>query len=122
MTRSPSLSVTRLNIAVAVGKRVAVVTDNDGSKVKMEARYSSYLTKPTVRVCVSDEADGNTLEPQLVAANDLATLCLVLGRTFIDKAAARDWMLDHKTEAAIAIHDSPHSLTYPGYIEDALNW
>ncbi len=111
-----------LDIAVAVGKRVAVVTDNDGSRAKTEARYSSYVTMPTVRVCVSDDTDGNTLEPQLVAANDLATLCLVLARPFTDKAAARDWMLDHKTEAAIAIHDSPHALTYPGYIEDALNW
>jgi|GEM_PF-4099525 len=86
----------------------------------MRARYAAYEGKPGVRICVSDDAVGMTLEPHLVAANDLATLMSALGRAFPDKDAVTKWMLDNKTEAALAIHTSTTPINFPRYIQDAI--
>ncbi len=97
-----------------------MVTDNDGDTAGTRARYKDYAAVEQIRVFVSEEDKGRTLEPQLVAVNDLDMLRRVLGRDFADEAAAEKWMTDNKTEAAILIHDCAESITFPEYITDAI--
>lgn len=116
-----SLSFKRyLNIAKKLGRPVAVVTDNDGNTARVTERYRDYAGIAHIKVCVSEETAGRTLEPQLVACNSLETLCAVLRRAFPDKRAVEEWMLENKTEAALLIHDASQALTYPQYIADAV--
>src|SRR5690606_4836280 len=73
-----------LEIAEKLGKRVSVVTDNDGNVEAPEKKYSNYLgsnSKKGISICydsIVDEGEFkvgnkrfnyNTLEPKLVKAN-----------------------------------------------------
>lgn len=109
-----------LNIARKLGKPVAVVTDNDGNTAEIAARYADYHGVPHIQISVSEQADGNTLEPQLVSCNTLDRLRSVLKSPFPDSQAASTWMTKNKTEAAILIHDADEPVVYPKYITDAL--
>ena len=109
-----------LDIALVLKKPVVMVTDNDGDTARTRARYEGYNEVKRIKVCVSEDDKGPTLEPQIAAVNDLDKLRKVLGRDFADVAAAEKWMTDNKTEAAIRIHDGQVSITFPGYITDAI--
>ena len=91
-----------LDIAKPLGKRVAVVTDNDGkSSDDVAARFADY-TGAAITIHTGEFEDGTTLEPQLVAANELDDLNEILGT----KAASGDELVEHmqaaKTASALA--------------------
>ncbi len=109
-----------LEIAVKLMRPVSVVTDNDGNPQAVRARYGEYDGIESIKVCVSDDATARTLEPQLVKLNTIEALRRVLGRPFLDKAAAEKWMSNNKTDSALLIHDSEECLVYPEYITHAI--
>ena len=58
-----------LDIARKLAKPVSVVTDNDGDAIATRARYKDYDGVAHIKVCVSEQSGGATLEPQIVSCN-----------------------------------------------------
>lgn len=111
-----------LDLAVPLKRRAAVVTDNDGDYVgKVDAKYAEYDTYAFITIHRSEDNTLNTLEPQLVAANDLRVLSRALGRSFATKEAAVTYMTDNKTEAALQLHATTEELVMPAYIQKAVD-
>jgi hypothetical protein len=108
-----------LDIAVAIGKTVAVVNDNDGDMATIRAKYAGYDRHDFVRICIG-EGDAKTLEPQMLAANGLEVINKVLGKKYTTDAALLTHMKNNKTDCALAIFDSADPITMPGYIRDAV--
>jgi len=108
-----------LDIAVPLGKPVAVVNDNDGDISTIRAKYVDYDQHDFVRICIG-EGDERTLEPQMLAANGLATMNKVLGKSYITNADLLTHMKNNKTTCALAVFDSPEPIAMPGYIRDAV--
>jgi predicted ATP-dependent endonuclease of OLD family len=110
-----------LDLAVGLRRRVAVVTDNDGKDANtVRERYSSYASHDFVSVHAGESQYGDTLEPQIVAVNDLAILNKVLGRDFRSKDDVTSYMKENKTDAALAIFESQIKIQMPGYILEAV--
>jgi putative ATP-dependent endonuclease of OLD family len=111
-----------LQIAIPLQRRVVVLRDNDGEEpATLLASLSEYTTHPFITVRIGADPAIKTLEPQLLAANSLATLNTVLGRSDPTEAALLKHMEANKTECALAIFDHPGSLKMPGYISDAID-
>jgi putative ATP-dependent endonuclease of the OLD family len=111
-----------LDLAVPLGRRTAVVADNDGDYTqKVDAKYIDYSGYDFITIHRSDNNALKTLEPQLIAANDLDVINRALNASFASKPDAEDWMKSNKTDAALALHDTTETLTMPAYIQEAIN-
>ena len=124
-----------LEIAVKIGKPVAVVTDNDGDLDAVRKKYEQYIganSKPNIRVCYdatvhtgNSIVDGvthnyNTLEPSLLRANNLARLNTVLKTNHESDEKLLAYMHKNKTECAMRIFNSQDEIDYPEYILEAI--
>lgn len=107
-----------LDLAVRLKRRVWVVTDNDGDPEKVNKRFSDYSTHEFVTVHTGVDPTCRTLEPQIVGANDLATLNAALGEAYSSKEEAVSAMLADKTGAALAIFESNSAIKMPEYLSD----
>jgi putative ATP-dependent endonuclease of OLD family len=108
-----------LDIAIRLNRRVWVVTDNDGKTLdQVKKRFSGYLGNERVSLHVGSDPTLNTLEPQIVAANDLDTLNAALGRQCGSKEEVLEAMLADKTGSALAIFESPTKIKMPEYLQD----
>lgn len=108
-----------LDLAIRLNRRVWVVTDNDGKTVEqVKERFAGYLNSDVVSLHVGNDPELNTLEPQIVASNDLATLNAALGKGFSSKEEVLKAMLDDKTGSALAIFLSDTKIVMPEYIRD----
>lgn len=112
-----------LDIAALLGRQTVVVTDNDGDPAAVDDKYEAYAGVSTIKVCRGSDAAFPTLEPQLVAANDLATMNRLLGRTEVSVADLVKYMTasGNKTECALRIHEANEVITMPQYIQDAIS-
>ncbi len=117
-----------LEIGEVIKKHVAVVTDNDGDyDLKIKAKYVDYDNSETIRVFADNRDDLNTLEPQLVEANNgnLKLLCQILEISEIDYNTVElisGYMINNKTECALKIFTSSDSIQYPDYINRVIDW
>ena len=70
-----------LDIAKPLGKRVDVITDNDGNDPRGRASQVRGLhgREHSITIHVGSAEGGRTLEPQIVAANELASLNALFG-------------------------------------------
>jgi putative ATP-dependent endonuclease of OLD family len=110
-----------LDIATRLGRRVWVVTDNDGKTVQqVRDRFADYIEDSKVSLHTGDDPEFRTLEPQIVGANELSTLNAVLGSSHATKDDVLSAMLADKTASALAIFESSEQLTMPGYIRDVV--
>jgi len=111
-----------LDLAVPLKRRVAVINDNDGDFEKnIIEKYSDYSSHNFISFHASADNSLQTLEPQVVAAAGLDALNRVLGTNFSTDADAIQHMTANKTSAALTLHDSAEVLTWPQYIQDAVN-
>jgi putative ATP-dependent endonuclease of OLD family len=108
-----------LDIAVPLRKPVAVVNDNDGDIATIRAKYAGYDQHNFVRICIG-EGEERTLEPQMLAANGLATMNKVLGKAYTSRDDLLTHMKNNKTTCALAVFDSPDPIAMPQYISDAV--
>lgn len=108
-----------LDIAVRLGTTTAVVIDNDGDPAGVEKKYKPY-TEGCEHIKIYYSLDGclRTLEPNIVACNDLSTLCSVLGKDFATKDEVLGFMSANKTEAALRIFEATDSIQMPDYIRN----
>lgn len=112
-----------LDLAVSIGRQVAVVTDNDEKEVdEVMDRYKEYADGGNVAIYVGEDKTLPTLEPQIAAVNDLDTLNRVLGKTFDNKAELVEYMSksENKTSVALAVLESGESIVMPEYIRGAV--
>jgi putative ATP-dependent endonuclease of OLD family len=110
-----------LDLAIRLNRRVWVVTDNDGKTLEeVRERFSGYLDGNIVSLHVGDDPNLKTLEPQIVAANDLAILNTVLGTEYGSKEEILGAMLKDKTGSALAIFESATKIVMPEYIRDVV--
>ncbi|MCZ7620162.1 MAG: AAA family ATPase [Myxococcota bacterium] len=111
-----------LDLAVRLNRRAWVVTDNDGKTLEqIRERFAPYLDSPVVSLHVGADPSVKTLEAQIVAANDLATLNRVLVRDYQSAEEALASMLSDKTGTALSIFESEHSITMPAYIQSVVH-
>lgn len=110
-----------LELAVRLKRRAWVVTDNDGKSVEeVTQRFAKYLGNKFVSLHVGSDPRLNTLEPQIVDANDLSTLNAVLEWKCSSKEEVLKSMLEDKTSAALAIFESKTKIVIPKYIQDVI--
>lgn len=111
-----------LELSAALGRRVAGVRDNDGKPAShWEAKVSAHLAPGTRELFIGDPAKGKTLEPQVMAVNDDATVRSALGITN-DEKTTTEWMSDNKTEAALLLAESDTTINYPDYLLNAIRF
>ncbi|MGI5213417.1 ATP-dependent nuclease [Plantactinospora sp. CA-290183] len=108
-----------LDLAVPLAKPVAVVNDNDGDATKMRQKYDGYDDYEFISIHVAAGAE-KTLEPQVLAANGLARMNEVLGKSYTTDDEMLDHMTANKTGWALAAFESDQSITMPEYIRDAV--
>jgi len=117
-----------LDIANKLGKKVAVVTDNDGKyKEKVTNKYKDYESVSCISICASDNETLKTLEPQFADANKekLEDLRLVLGikaKEYSTLQKVSDYMEDNKTDWALKVFQTEIKFNYPDYIIKAIKW
>jgi len=119
---STGLSFRRfLELAVQLQRRTTVVRDNDGSDpAEVAARYADFTVHNFISVRVGAAEGGNTLEPQLLAANGRAALNEIFGTSYVTDEDLVKHMTSNKTTCALAIFESETTITMPGYIRDAV--
>jgi putative ATP-dependent endonuclease of the OLD family len=108
-----------LRLVKALGKRCAVLRDNDDQDTaELLTDLSEYLGHGR-DVFIGAAGQGKTLEPQIVHANpDEKVLREVLGIKNATNLAT--WMDNHKTEGALRILESSIVIQAPSYISDAI--
>lgn len=108
-----------LEVCVCLSRPAIALQDNDGDDTSRVIDAVAHLLDPPRRdLLVSDPDAGPTLEPQLIAANGDATLRRVLGLS--DRADVATWMRNNKAEAGLRILDAEESITFPDYIQKAV--
>lgn len=122
-----------LSIAQLIGKKVAIVTDNDGNPEKVAKKFEPYLSSENIQVFFDSEAHDephddyptlrlDTLEATLVRSAGRETLCSLLERKDESDHSLIHYMETNKTDTALSIFDSETSIAFPDYITRAVNW
>lgn len=109
-----------LEIAALLNLQTDVVTDNDGNIEALKKKYDGYLDKERIKIRYDDDNNSKTLEPQLLKANDLATINLIIGKNFQSDAELLAYMEANKTEAALCFFETDKPWVVPAYIEAAI--
>ena len=110
-----------LDIARLLKKKIAVITDNDGRPhTEVEARYADYSTHDFITIHVGCGEAFKTLEPQILDANDRATINTILGTKYATDELLIKYMTANKATVALKIFESETSITMPGYIQRAV--
>ncbi len=109
-----------LELCACLDRQAVALEDNDErSPDEVRATVDHLLADGKRTMLVSDPAKGKTLEPQICSVNDEALLRRVLKLS--DRADPQTWMTNNKTEWALRILDADESITFPGYINEAVD-
>lgn len=117
------LAVARcLELAKVLGKRCAVLRDNDGkAPADIRSDLGDLLEGGQRELFTGDVAGGHTLEPQVLAANtDEALMRRALGIT--DRADLTTWMTNNKTDAALRVSETSEFINPPDYFTSAIEF
>jgi predicted ATPase len=110
-----------LTLAGALGKRCAVLRDNDDADPADLLAGVEACVDDDRRVFIGAAGEGKTLEPQILNANpDIEVMRGVLGIT--PAADPETWMRNNKTEAALRILESETTIAAPSYIREAIEF
>jgi len=109
-----------MEIAAKINKQICVITDNDGDYEHTIARYREFDKYPNIKLCVDNNNDYPTLEPQIVKANGLAAINKLLGKTYTTEKELIDYMIKHKSDCALAIFEKGVEVKIPQYILNAI--
>jgi putative ATP-dependent endonuclease of OLD family len=109
-----------LDIAKLLEIDTRVVTDNDSSIAKIEAKFADYKGFSNIRFCYSTDESLRTLEYHIVKVNGRDHLNKILGKSYATEEELLDFMLNNKTDCALKILDSPEVIVIPEYIQNAI--
>lgn len=109
-------------LAVALGKPVRVVRDNDGHDAAwVKGLYGDLADHDLVSIHTSDDPALHTLEPCMIAANDPEELASIVGCSSIDPKDLLSFMTEAKTDWALRIHETEETkIRFPQYLLDAV--
>ncbi len=108
-----------LELCHALGKRVAVVRDNDGTDpTEIRAELEEWLSEDR-DLFVGEPERGHTLEPQIIHANGEKRMQHLLG---VEGEDLGKWMSRNKTEGALRIALSEEQFESPPYISEAADF
>lgn len=109
-------------LSAALDRQVAGIRDNDGKNPShWEAKVAAHLQQGKRELFIGDPANGRTLEPQLIHVNGDATIRGLLPIADEEKATL-DWMTEHKTETALLLAESSTAITFPEYLQMAIEF
>ncbi|MHC2089703.1 ATP-dependent nuclease [Methylobacterium sp. CM6244] len=109
-----------LEISQLLGRKVDVVTDNDGNVDAIRHKYKDYIGKPGISINYDTDIFAKTLEPQLLKFNDRPKINAILGKDYESDDELLNYMLANKTEVALAFFNTKEAWTAPDYIEAAI--
>lgn len=111
-----------LDLAIPLQRETVVLADNDGDHAtKVDARFADYAMHPFLTLARSDDDTLRTLEPQLLGANGRETVNTILGTSHATDNELLAYMKANKTEVAVQFHDTTTPVTWPKYVEDAID-
>lgn len=117
-----------LEIAGSIGRKVAVITDNDSDyQQKIKEKYKDYDAVDCIEIFADHRDDLNTLEPQFIDANiakidDLRKTIGLSADKYPDKESVLKYMINNKAEWALSVFEGSTRYNYPQYITKALGW
>jgi len=111
-----------LEIGKLLKLNITVVTDNDGNVEGLKHKYEDYIDGKveSIRICYDEDENCPTLEPQLLKANSRKVLNAVLGTSFQGRDEVVDYMGKNKTDSALKVFAFKGDLTFPQYINNAI--
>jgi len=112
-----------LDIAKEVKNPVSVITDNDGNLEALKAKYSEYQSCRNINIFYSDDIQYKTLEPQIIACNDIANLKSIFNKTNNNDEDFKTFFesKNNKTDVALKIFETEiGAVVIPQYIKDAI--
>jgi Predicted ATP-dependent endonuclease of the OLD family len=119
-----------LEIGEALNKKVAVLTDNDGDKKKIDRWNAVNSTKEMTKVYMAQDPVDYTWEVCVKKANeelvgkilpvDRDAEYLVNGKSFEDKTLA--YMLLHKVDVSLKLIESGQHIAIPNHVKELLEW
>jgi len=109
-----------LEIADLLKIETHVITDNDGDVEALKNKYQDYLNHEKISIHYNEDENYPTLEPQLLKANDIATLNKALGKNLATDTELLAYMKNNKTDCALKIFNSEEDVIIPDYINDAI--
>ncbi len=109
-----------LDIAKPLNLRVSIVRDNDGVPKAKTALFDSYRDGENIQICIDEDENAKTLEPQLIKVNGLEKLNAMLGKSFKTTEELDKFMTDNKTDSALSLYEHPDDLIIPTYIQNAI--
>lgn len=132
-----------IDLAIELKINTAVVTDNDGDVDRINEMISEYKAYSWIKICSGSKSftheelgftksDGlskeckvpnvNTLEPEILRANDRNIINKILGKSYDNDEDLVHFMIKNKTEVAWKIFISKENIKFPEYIEDAISY
>jgi len=110
-----------LDIAKELKTNVVVVTDNDGDYAnKVDEKYKDFKLLSNIKICRSENDLAPTLEPQIVARNELGVLNEIFGTSYENQESLKKYLENNKTKCALKIFETNKTIIFPKYIEDAI--
>ena len=120
------------DIALLMGKRVVIVTDNDGDiENNIRVKYKGYLGKDGLTFYYEENTDLNTIEPSVLSANcengePLDSFKKIISSETRNSLKSRDYqgvldfMVKNKTEWAFRVFEAEETICYPEYIQKVI--
>lgn len=107
-------------LARLLKKPVVGIRDNDDKPKSYWEKKYDIVGDLSIQLFVGERADGHTLEPQIVTANNLDEAPLREALGLGDSEDLRSWMSKNKTDAALSLATTPVDIVYPRYFVDAI--
>lgn len=111
-----------LSISKILGNKIVVVTDNDGNINALENKYKDYKDSSNIKLCWSTDETLKTLEPNILACNNIDKLKEIFDKTDITNDKFIEYFKTNKTTVALKIFETEKgAVKFPQYIEDAIS-
>ena len=120
------------DIAILIGKDVVIITDNDGDiEEHIEKKYKDYIGNNNLHFFYETDEKLHTIEPSVLAVNCDNGQPRMSFKTILSKNGSlesRDYdgilnyMKDNKTEWAFRVFDAEGTISYPKYIQNAIEY
>lgn len=109
-----------LDVAKILGGKVAVLRDNDKNyQANCVDRYADYDGE-NIKIFADADDERSTFEICIYQDNE--ALCEKKFAADRRTLSVQDYMLNNKTEAALALLDADEDLSCPDYVERAIRW
>ena len=109
-----------LDIGKELNLEISVVTDNDGDyEHKVKNKYAGYECQK-IKIYANADNAKKTLEPQLLSSIGLDVLNTIFSTSHSEDEMIK-YTTENKTECALKIFEYQNTLTFPDYINNAIN-